>query len=160
MPYHGEMLCNELKKELNKITSQHFPQINIRTIFYNNFKIRNFFQHKDKTPALWCSDIVYKYKCAVCGNCYLGSSNRSLAIRASEHAGRSYRTQKILAKPTQSAVREHSEYNCNKQVSLDEFTILYKGSYLNEIRIAESLLIKSTKPTLNNDVSSFPLKLF
>ena len=100
------------------------------------------------------------FKCAVCSNCYLGSSNRSLAVRASEHAGISYRTKKPLAQPLQSSIREHSENTCNKQVDIEEFSILFKGSYLNEIRIAESLLIKNLKPTLNHEVSSFPLKIF
>ena len=96
----------------------------------------------------------------VCNNCYIGSTNRSLALRVSEHQGRSYRTKQHLARPLQSAIRDHSEGNCNKQVSEDEFSIIYKGNYLNEIRIAESLLIKELQPELNQDASSFPLILF
>ena len=160
MPYSGDKICKEINKEIKRIMERHFPQVNIRTVFYNNFKMRNLFQHKDKTPANWCSDIVYKFKCAVCDNCYLGSSNRSLAVRGSEHAGKSYRTKKLLARPLQSAVRDHSENICNKQVSQEEFSIIFKGSSVIEIRIAESLLIKSLKPTLNNESSSYPLKLF
>ena len=139
---------------------RHFPQINVRTIYYNNFKMKNFFQHKDKTPSDWYSDIVYMFECAVCSNRYLGSSNRSLAVRGSEHAAKSYRTKRPLARPTQSSVREHCENFCNKQVTQEEFSIVFKGSFLSEIRIAESLLIKSLKPSLNTEGSSYPLKLF
>ena len=78
----------------------------------------------------------------------------------SEHQGRSYRTKQHLAKPLQSAIRDHSEQICKKQVSEEEFSIVYKGNHLKEIRIAESLLIKEIHPELNNDTSSVPLILF
>ena len=160
LPYQGEQICREINKGIRTIMNKNFPQINIRTIFYNNFKMKNFFHHKDRIPANWCSDIVYMFKCAVCDNCYLGSSNRSLAVRASEHAGISYRTKRHLVQPPQSSVREHSENNCKKQVDISEFSVIFKGNHLNEIRIAESLLIKNLKPSLNQETSSFPLKLF
>ena len=134
--------------------------MNIRCAFINNFKLRNYVNHKDKLSPLWSSDIVYKYNCAVCGNCYIGSTNRSLAIRISEHQGRSYRTKEMLTKPLQSTIRQHSEGTCNKLVSEDEFKVIYKGRNTQEIRIAESLLIRSLKPNLNIDESSFSLKIF
>ena len=149
-----------MKKKLKAINDRYFPQVNIRCAFINNFKLRNFTNHKDKLSPLWCSDVVYKYTCAVCGNCYIGSTNRSLAIRISEHQGKSYRTKQILARPLQSSIRGHSEDTCNKLVSPDEFQIIFKGKSMQEIRIAESLYIKCQKPELNLEDSSYPLKMF
>ena len=160
MPYYGETIAKELNKQMRKILEQYYPQIKLRIVYFNHFKIKAFFKHKDIVPPAWCSDIVYMYKCAICDNCYLGSSNRSLAIRVSEHQGRSYRTKQLVSRPLQSAVRDHSENSCSKMVSSDEFSIIYKGNNNIDIRIAESLLIKELKPTLNNDTSSYPLKLF
>ena len=142
------------------MNDKYFPQTNIRIAFTNHFRLRNFTNHKDRLSPLWCSDVVYEYKCAVCENCYIGSTNRSLAIRISEHQGRSYRTKQILARPLQSSIREHSEGICNKLVNTEEFKVKYKGRYTQEIRIAESLFIKSNKPTLNIEESSFPLRVF
>ena len=65
-----------------------------------------------------------------------------------------------MARPLQSAVRDHCENTCSKAVSLEDFSIIYKGSNSTDIRIAESPLIKELKPSLNNDMSSFPLKIF
>ena len=139
-PFSGDKICKEINQTLTKIINQHFPQIKLRTTFYNHFKIKNFFKHKDVTSPFWCSDIVYKYSCAVCNNCYIGSTNRSLALRVSEHQGKSYRTKQYLNKPFQSAIRDHSEQMCKKQVSSKDFSIIYKGRYLNEIRICPVFL--------------------
>ena len=160
LPFLNDVISKYVSKQLKDIINIYFPQVDVRCSFINNFKLRNFTNHKDKIPSLWLSDVVYKYECAVCGNCYFGSTNRSLAIRISEHQGRSYRTKQILAKPLQSSIRHHSEGICDKQISFDEFKVIYKGRTTNEIRIAESLLIKSLKPELNLDESSVPLKLF
>ena len=160
IPFYGDKISKELNKQLKKIFQQYYPQIKLRTVYFNHFKIKSFFKHKDIVPPAWCSDIVYMFKCAICDNCYLGSSNRSLAIRMSEHQGRSYRTKQFVSRPLQSAVRDHCENSCSKLVSQEEFSIIYKGSNNSDIRIAESLLIKEIKPALNNEISSFPLKLF
>ena len=77
-PFSGDKICKEINGTLKRIISQHFPQMKMRTTFYNHFKIKSFFKHKDAASPLWCSDIVYKYNCAVCNNCYIGSTNRSL----------------------------------------------------------------------------------
>ena len=91
LPFLNNDICSYVKKSLRDINNKYFPQVNIRCAFINNFKLRNFTNHKDKLSPLWCSDVVYKYTCAVCGNCYIGSTNRSLAIRISEHQGKSFR---------------------------------------------------------------------
>ena len=69
----------------------------------------------------------------------MGSTTRSLAIRISEHQGRSFRTKQILARPLQSTIREHSENNCNKQVDPEEFNIIYRGKNITEIPRAEAI---------------------
>ena len=160
LPFLNNDISRYVKKSLKTINDKYFPQINIRCAFINQFKLRNFTNHKDKLSPLWCSDVVYKYTCAVCGNCYIGSTNRSLAIRISEHQGKSFRTKQNLARPLQSTIREHSEGTCDKAISPDEFQVIFKGKSIQEIRIAESLLIKDGKPELNLEESSYPLKMF
>ena len=160
LPYVTEKISRYVNKQIRNIIMKYYPQINIKTAYVNNFKIKNFMKHKDCIPSQWCSDIVYCFKCAVCNNCYIGSTNRSLAVRISEHQGISFRTKQMLARPQQSAVRNHSEWNCNKQPKEEEFSIIFKGKNSHEIRIAESLIIKRQKPTINQDLSSFPLKIF
>ena len=160
LPFLSDRISKFVKTKLKEINNKYFPQTNIRIAFVNNFKLRNYTNHKDKLSSLWCSDVVYEYKCAVCENCYIGSTNRSLAIKISEHQGRSYRTKQILARPLQSSIREHSEGICKKQITTEEFKVKYKGQYTQEIRIAESLLIKSLKPSLNLEESSIQLKVF
>ena len=159
-PFLSDKISKYLKKKLKEINNIYFPQVNLKLSFINNFKLRNFTNHKDKFPILWTSDVVYKYKCAICGNCYLGSTTRSLALRISEHQGRSFRTNQNLARPPQSTIRNHSEGLCNKQVEENEFSIIYKGKSITEIRIAESILIQTMKPELNIDESSVPLRVF
>ena len=160
MPYYGEKISREINRQLKKIVQQYYPQIKLRTIYFNHFKTKSFFNHKDIVPSAWCSDIVYMFKCAICENCYLGSSNRSLALRVSEHQGKSYRTKQLVARPLQSAVRDHCENLCSKMVSKEEFSVIYRGRNNIDIRIAESLLIKELKPSINDEISSYPLKLF
>ena len=159
-PFINNKISAYLNLRLKEINNVYFPQVNVKPAYINNFKLRNFVNHKDKFPPSWRSDVVYKYKCAICENCYLGSTSRSLAIRISEHQGRSYRTKKHLARPLQSTIREHSEGVCHKQVGKDEFEIIYRGKNTSEIRIAESLLIRKMQPPLNIEESSVPLKVF
>ena len=158
-PFLSDKISTYLNRKLKGINDIYFPQVNLKLSFINNYKLKNFTNHKDKFPHLWSSDVVYKYKCAICGNCYLGSTTKALAIRISEHQGRSFRTNQIVAKPLQSTIRNHSEGICNKQVEAEEFSIIYKGKNLSEIRTAESILIKTLRPELNMEDSSVPLKV-
>jgi hypothetical protein len=77
---------------------------------------------------------VYRIKCSLCGDSYIGSSWRYLHVRFKEHL-----TQKA------SPIYHHNT-KCNGPISIE---ILQKDNNLQRLRIKEALLIKELKPTLN-----------
>ena len=105
------------------------------------------------------SSVVYKYGCPLCGDQYVGSTSRTLFVRASEHGGRSHRTGALLTCPPHSAIRDHCEQTCLGPVSYDDFNILAVAPDLVSLRILESLHIFKSKPKLNDSNSSFPLNI-
>ena len=46
---------------VKKILSKYFPQINIKIIFFNNYKIKAFVNHKEKLPSAYESLIIYRF---------------------------------------------------------------------------------------------------
>ena len=147
-----------LTDEIKKLLSKYFPQIKGNIIFYNNHKIKTYVNHKDSVPTTLKSMIVYLFKCPTCSNSYVGSTRKCLFIRSSEHRGVSPRTGNILARPTQSSIRNHCHEVCKVNVNIDDFSVIFSGNE-NEIRIAESLMIKEMNPELNLESSSFNLRL-
>ena len=86
----------------------------------------------------------------------MGSTTRLLASRVAEHSGRSFRTNKILAHPSHSNIREHAR-TCGTPIIIDNFTILDSSSNTNDLRILESLCIFEDRPVLNTMQSAHPL---
>jgi len=155
LPYYGHTSF-VLRKQLQKLLSNHFPQINFRMIFTNSRTIRSFFPTKDPFPKHLCSNIVYSYKCSSCNARYIGSTSRNLKMRYCEHKGVSYRTLRPLSSPMHSLIRDHS-LKTNHEVKFEDFSIVRKTQDLIDLRILESLLIKEIKPNLNNNESSVTL---
>ena len=89
---------------------------------------------------------------------YVGSTLRALKIRVSEHAGRSFRTGRMLASPPFSSIRIHAE-QCDTIVSIDNFKILDYSKNSSDLRILEAMYISKLKPNLNETVSSHPLNI-
>ena len=74
----------------------------------SNLYVSSFFSYKDRLPKCLRASIVYKFVCPRYGLQYVGSSSRTLGVRAREHAGVSVRTGKPLSQPPQSAIRDHA----------------------------------------------------
>ena len=159
IPYFNDRKNRYFKSNLKRILAKYFPQIDPTIIFYNNFKLRNFVNHKEKLPAFFDSMVVYLFNCPTCQLAYIGSTKKALFSRYHDHKGSSSRTGRVLSSPLFSNIRDHCENSCECSFSINDFSVIYKGSTENEIRIAESLLIKSKRPTLNQDTASYPLKL-
>ena len=157
MPYVGHH-SEKLREELTSLLSQYLPSIHFNPILINNFKIGSFFNYKDKIPKALRSSVIYKFSCERCSSEYAGSTTRSLLIRASEHAGRSYRTINRLATPSQSTVRDHAE-SCGSPITLNQFSIVSSCKNETDLRILESIFIHKLKPPINNTLSAFPLSL-
>ena len=137
-----------------------FPQINVRIILSNKNTIGNFFPAKERIPNNICSNIVYFYKCPgdECNSSYVGSSERRLHDRVSEHMGVSFLTGQKLSKPSFSSIREHSE-SSDHPLSADAFSIIGRGRSNDNIRLLESVFIKFHNPTLNHMDTAFPLHI-
>ena len=135
-----------------------YPQINFRFIFVNNRTIGSFFRVKDVIPASLKSGICYQYTCtrSGCSSGYVGLSTRRLHTRIQEHVGVSPRTLNPIARPLHSQIREHSEEE-GHPFSSDNFKIIGRASNELDLRILESLAIKTENSTLNMDGSSIEL---
>ena len=147
------------KNEINKIFSIFFPQIKPNLVFLNNNKLKHYVNHKEKLPFYYSSMVVYKFVCPSCQQAYVGSTKKSLFFRFHDHKGTSSRTNRSLASPLNSSIRDHCNTNCKCNFSLDDFHIIFSGRNEIDIRIAESMFIKQLHPFMNQESASFPLKL-
>ncbi|KAL7631831.1 UNVERIFIED_CONTAM: hypothetical protein RMT77_017855 [Armadillidium vulgare] len=155
LPYIGP-LSIDLHFQIRNILHKHFPQCNFLLSFINNNSIGNYFKIKESIPLCLRSCIVYKYECADCHVDYVGQTSLQLKIRAFKHMGISFRTNLPISHPEYSAIRDHS--NLTKHpISLQNFSILQNASNDEDLKILESLYIKTINPTLNTQNSSLSL---
>ena len=155
LPYMGD-LSFDLRKSLNKILTQAYPQINFRFVFHNTNTIGNFLKKGRKNAGLMCSNVVYMFTCPCCNARYVGSTTRWLHHRIAEHKGKSTRTGRQLSDPSPSAIRDHSHQH-NHQYGTEDFSILHLLPNRYELNITESITIKTMQPELNNTTSATPL---
>ena len=77
LPFLSDNTNTYLKKEIAAIFNKYLPQISPNIIFYDNYKIKNFVNHKEKLPISYESGILYKYECSQCHLVYPGSTIQS-----------------------------------------------------------------------------------
>ena len=157
LPFYGH-LSYVIRKRLDKILKTNFPNDEFRFVFSNPFTIKSFFPFKDRISSLLKSHIVYQYECPICKCRYVGETSRNLTLRYAEHRGISSRTGHILSSPSFSAIREHS-HNQDHPYSINNFKILSSANSSTDIKLLEALFIKTTKPSLNNQLTSNVLNL-
>ena len=104
------------------------------------------------------SFVVYNYTYGGCNAPYIGKTSRNLSIRISEHKGLSYRTARMLSKPMNSSIREHS-HDHDHVISKDNFHVLDSSTFDNDLLILESLWIWKKRPTLNDYSVSTKLEI-
>ena len=153
-PFYG-YISEKLKNEINILVNVRFPQLDLRLVFKNELSIGSLFRHKERLETSLCSNVVYKYKCALCNECYIGSTARQFGCRISEHKGVSVRTSLPTANKPNSAIYDHS-FQTGHQTSMTSFKILDKCRDVSQLRILEALHIFRSKPTLN---TGFPVEL-
>jgi hypothetical protein len=158
LPYFG-FQSEKLKQELSKIISKFFPEISLRVILVNNRTIGSLFHFKDVLPLGMRSSLIYNFSCAHCASQYVGSTHRALFVRVAEHAGRSYRTGRILGSPSHSSIRQHCNSSCDQIIDFSKFKIVDSCSINFDLRILEPLYIHKLKPSLNDMQSAYPLKI-
>ena len=156
-PYLGfKTKCVE--KELSNILSKFYPFMNCKLIFCNPIRINSLFKFKDSLPPLARSKVVYLFTCPKCDlGRYVGSTIRLLKVRVDGHRGVSHRTQSNLNVKENSSIREHCLSKCRHNILYNDFKIIHTSNNKSDLLIAESLMIKSLNPELNNDLASVPL---
>ena len=158
LPFISNSSCKFMKSHFTKILRPIFTHIDFKFVFLNNNTIHGLLSHKEKLPDALCSGLVYKYECGACGATYIGQTQKALQTRAGEHFGVSPRTGTLLARPTQSVIRDHLE-GCSGSRSLEDFRKVRSFSDSLLLKIYESLEIDFRKPSLNHDGSSVQLFL-
>ena len=116
---------------------------NVKTrVRYSRTRLSNkFTKIKNKTVKEPQHDIVYYVKCP-----------GRLSERVLDHNGRDAKSHLV----------KHAIKKCHKYTKIADFNVTGKGYRNNAFKrkVAESLLIKDTRPTLNTHEKSVPLKLF
>ena len=158
LPYYG-CLSFSIRKKLNRVLKQCYPNTIFRFIFTNSKTINSLFKHKEPLPLNLTSTIVYQYKCPQCNMRYLGKTERNLTLRFAEHCGKSARTGRPIAHPFNSSIRSHCEQK-KHPLNIEDFKILHRARNELDLPTLESLYIQHLKPELNSDTSSVALYTF
>ena len=129
LPYF-ERNSENLKKEVIFLLQNYFTNI-FKIILVDPFKIRISFSYNHRQAIGMRTSLVYKYSSAQCASCYVGSIIHNLNTKVAKHAGRSYSTDNIIAHPSHSAVKLHSE-SYDVTINRSNFSI-YKASVITQI---------------------------
>ena len=107
------------------------------------------------------SKVVYKLKCNISNDVYVGEKKRHFLIRQYEHLGKSILTKKpsVYNNKDAATIRKHCHQN-NRQADSSCFTLSGSASNSFHLKLKESLLILKIKPSLNVPKESMPLYLF
>ena len=152
LPYQGEKgihIVNSIKSYVNKILPKN---VKVQTAFTGK-RLSSCFKTKDRTKFEHQHDIIYQVKCSAenCSDDYIGESARRIIERVKDHGGRD----------TKSHVLKHSSEKEHVEVTQEEFKIIGSNFKNNRLKrkIAEALLIKQKRPSLNVQDQSVELKL-
>ena len=126
----------------------------VMKIAYVGNNVGTCFRVKHITEFNHNHDIIYQSRCPKigCNDHYLGETGRRISEKGLDHAGRDQN----------SYLFKHSIESGHPVLDKKNYIIIGKG-YKNNVRkrkIAEALLIKEMKPTLNKQDNSVELKLF
>ena len=154
LPYLGKDSF-VLKKKLQSLARRFYPHIDLKLILKNNFTVGSLFKFKDRLPFSLRSSVIYQYSCGQCSSSYIGQTVKQLKVRISQHKGRSFRTNNLLACPENSKILEHSISTGHPVVDNNFKIIDYCHNF--DLRILESLWIQKLKPSLNDRSSSAEL---
>ena len=97
------------------------------------------------------SHVVYHFKCANCGVCYIGETTIQYIRRVDQH----------LHTDKKSAVYKHLRENDSCMTSSDRnsFSIIDKARTEFQLRIKEAFYIQKMQPILNTQVKSVKVEL-
>ena len=112
------------KKQLTNIFRSYRKDIKLNVVFKTSNPLRNAFRFKDQLPKCINSKVLYKYKCDICNNVYIGKTKRHFIVRQYEHLGKSIVTDKPLrySDKDATAIRKHF-HSLDHFTSIDNFSI-------------------------------------
>ena len=148
------------KQQLNSLIRKHVSPIDPSKtvqihVYYKPSKLASQFSLRPKRPKLSTHKVVYQFTCPEvgCQASYIGYTTNTLETRAKQHR---YSGSKIYCHfVDEHNIRPHSDLS-------EAFSILYRDVNPHKIKIAEALLIHSSKPMINvryNEMST-GLKVF
>ena len=152
IPYQGgkgEQVIKSVRKTIKRLLPS-----NIKVqVSFTGSKLSSCFNIKGKTKFEHRNDVIYLETCpeTTCNDNYIGEAKRRLFERVKDHNGRDFN----------SHLLKHALGN-NQHVSEKDFKISGNGFRGNnkKRKVAEALLIREIKPTLNIQDQSVPLQLF
>ena len=161
LPFLGSMSW-KTKSTLIRSLREFVPSYKLKIVFKSSKRLSSYFHFKDSFPKSLMSGVIYKYTCAVCNHCYIGSTKRFFEKRLEEHLHISALTGKRLHGLQVFAPMQHIRSdNCEaSSMSRDDFTIIGKDDNPYVLTVKESIFISTSKPRLNNNQLSVPLSLF
>ena len=151
IPYQGgkgEQVIKSVRKTIKRLLPS-----NIKVSFTGN-KLSSCFNIKDKTKFEHRHDVIYLRTCseATCNDNYIGEAKWRIFERVKGHNGRDFN----------SNLLKHAFENNHQRFSEKDLKIIVNGFRGNnkKRKVAEALLIREIKPTLNIQDQSVPLQLF
>ena len=86
------------KKQLKNNFRNCCKDIKPNIVFKASIRLCSAFRFKDQLPKYIKSKVLYKNKCDICNNVYIGKTKRHLIVRQYQHLGKSIATDKPLIK--------------------------------------------------------------
>ena len=161
LPFLGTMSFRT-KNQLIRTFRELLPFSKLKIIFKTSTRLSSCFTFKDKIPKSLMSGVIYKYTCAGCNSCYIGSTKRFWEKRLEEHLHISALTGEKLSSMQVYAPLQHVKSGtcCVNTFSRDDFTIIGREKNPYTLQQKESIFIINEKPKLNNNKTSVPIYLF
>ena len=149
------------KKQLTEIFQTCQKNIKLNVVFRSSNRICNAFRFKDQIPKYMSSKVIYKFKCNISNDVYIGETKHHFLVHECEHLGKSILTEKNLkyTKKDATAIRKHC-HNHGHTADTSCFSLVGNAANKYHLRLKESLLILKMKPSLNVAKESMPLHLF
>ena len=94
--------------------------------------------------------VIYKFKCNICNDVYIGEKKRHFLACEYKHLGKSILTEKNLkyTEKDATAVRKHCHNQCHT-ANPSCFSLVENAGNKYHLKLKESLLILKMKPSLN-----------
>ena len=108
--------------------------VKLNVVFKSSNRIRNAFRFKDQISKYMNSKVIYKFKCNICNDVYIGETKRHFLVREYEHLRISILTEKNLKHTERdaTAIRNHCHSHCH---TADKACFPSVGNAANKYRL-------------------------